>query len=276
MRKLLLLIAVIALVGCVVSCSGDDDPIKRGDGVFTVNTPMINHMFNTVTGEIVGIGNTHNKLTMDTGRHTATLVLNYNDGSDHTVTYDDLTAIPRQLLFYELRSPSDTTFRGYVDLSEGGAMRYRYTTADGIRVISTIAKVFFRKTQSTIVYDDNTETTKLENVMYQFDVDPAKLTAVVKVFDIVHAKDVKYFDDITATSVPVTLTGTGYEVSGQNLKTIAHYRAMIDSTGSRVQTTTDYPFKTFNATVDLQNDHMDAQFMIGDDATVTATGRDRF
>ena len=272
MKKLLLMIAVMALVCTVVSCGGSDEPGRRGDGVFIVNTPMINHMYNTVTGAVIGVGETHNKLTLDTVHHTAALVLSYNDGSDHTVTYNDLTAKAKGPLFYELRSPSDASFYGYVYLREGD-MRYRYTTADGIRIISTIAEVFFYKTQNTVEYSDATGPTSMENVYYNFIVDPAKLTAIVKVGDIVHAKDVKYFEDITAMSVPVTLTNTGYIIAGQNIKTTAHYKSVIDSTGSRVKTTTDYPFKTFNATVDLLNDHMEAHYMLGEDATVTASGR---
>lgn len=272
MRKLLLLIAVIALLGSVVSCSGDDEPKKRGNGVFTVNPIMINHMVNTVTGEVIGISNTRNKLTVDTGKHIATLIVNYNDGTEHTVTFDDLTATPKKLLFYELRSPSDPTFRGYADVNEG-SYRFCYNTPNGIRVISTIDKVFYACTQTTIEYSDSTETTKMDNVRYQFEVDPASLTAVVKVMDIQHAKDVKYFEDITAMSVPVTVTNTGYVLSGQNLKTTAHLATTLDSTGYVHPTTTDYPFKIFNATVDLWNDHMDAHFMMGDDATVTAMGK---
>ena len=277
MKKLLLMIAAIALLGAVVSCSGDDEPgpdgpNMRGDGVFTVNTPMVNHMYNTKTDQVIGLSNTRNKLTIDTVHHLAKLELTYNDGSDHTQTYTDLTATAKRLGFYELRSPSDASFSGYVDFNEG-SMRYRYTTAGGLRIISTIAEVFFLKTTNTIEYLDTTETTEMENVMYQFNVNPSTLTALVKVMGIVHAKDRKYFNSITGYSVPVTLSSTGYVINGQNIQTNATYLAPTDSLGSRVKTTTAYPFKTFKATVDLDHDHLDARFMMGDSAIVTATGK---
>lgn len=276
MKKLLLLIAAIALLGAFVSCSGDDEPGNgpnmRGDGVFTVNTPMVNHMYNTKTDQVIGLDNTRNKLTIDTVHHLATLELSYNDGSSHTVTYKDLTATAKRLGFYELRSPSDASFGGYVDFNEG-SMRYHYTTAGGIRVISTIAEVFFLKTNNTIEYLDTTKATLMENVMYQFDVNPSTLTALVKVMGIVHAKDRRYFNTITGFSVPVTLTNTGYLIAGQNIQTSATYLAVTDSLGSRVKTTTDYPFKTFKATVDLVNDYLDTRFMLGDSAVVTANGK---
>lgn len=271
MKKLLLLIVVLGTLATVVSC-GDDEPIKRGNGVFTVNTPMVNHMYNTVTGEVVGLGDTHNKLVIDTARHTAQLELAYNDGSSHTVTYNDLVATAKRQGFYELRSPSDAGFSGYVDFNEA-SMRYRYTTAGGVRVISTTPEVFFLKTQDTIAYLDTTATTLMENVMYQFNVNPSTLTAIVKVMEITHAKDLRYFHTITGYSVPVKLTATGYDLEGRNITTTAHYVAWVDSTGSNFKTTNAYPFKTFKATVDLINDRMSARFMMGDSAIVTASGR---
>lgn len=271
MKKILLLIAATVLLGTIVSCS-DDEP-KRGDGVFTVNTPMINHMYNTVTNQVIGMANTRNKLTLDTTHHTAQLELLYNDGSDHTVSYQDLTAQASRLGFYVLRSPSDPNFSGYVDFNEG-AMRYIYTTADGIRIISTMPDVFILNTENTIEYDDTTETTKMGNVMYQFNLNPRDMTAIVKVMDIVHAKDLRRLTTVTATTVPVTLTSNGYVFSGQNLTTTARYTSWTDSVSGPTEKSTDeYPFKTFNVNVDLIGDHMDAHYMLGPHATVTATGK---
>ena len=56
MKKIFLLIAMAGALMIAVSCSDDDEP-KRGNGVFTVNTPMINHMYNTITGEVLGLSN---------------------------------------------------------------------------------------------------------------------------------------------------------------------------------------------------------------------------
>jgi len=272
MKKLLLLIAAVGLLSGVLSCSFEDEP-KRGDGVFTVNTPMINHIYNTLTDQVLGVSTTHNKLTIDTVNHTASLELNYNDGQgDKLLKLDDLKATAKRLGFYSLTSASNGTFSGYVDFNEG-SMRYTYTTGDGLRVISTINEVFFLKTMNTVTYDDTTETSTTENTMYQFAIEPASQTAVVKVMGIVHVKDVKYFNSITAASVPFTVTPNGYTFSGENLSTLAIYRSYVDSTGSVVSETNKYPFKTFNATVDLANDHLDANYMIGGSATVVATGK---
>ena len=270
MKKLLLLIAALGVLVGTVSC-GDDEP-RRGDGVFTVNTAMINHIYNMHTDQVLGVTNTHNKLVIDTIKHIASLQLSYNDGSDKILRLDDLTAKPKRLGFYVLSSASDNTFSGYVDFNEG-AMRYRFTTADGIRVISTTPEVFFLKTQNTITYDDTTQATTMENVMYQFEIAPATQTAIIKVMGIVHAKDVKYFNSITANNVPYTVTPNGFTISGENLKTSAYYRTYVDTTGSVVSQTDKYPFKTFNATVDMAGDHLDANYMIGASATVVASGK---
>ena len=271
MKKIFLLIAMAGALMIAVSCSDDDEP-KRGNGVFTVNTPMINHMYNTITGEVLGLSNTHNKLTIDTVKHTASLELVYNDGTEHTLVLKDLTARAKRLGFYELSSPSYAQFSGYVDFNES-SMRYRYTTESGLRIISTISEVFFLKTNNHISYDDTTTSTDMENVMYQFTVTPGMENAVVKVMGIAHAKDVKYFNIITAVSVPYTITADGYVFSGQNIPTTAKYISTIDSTMTTIKTTSDYPFQTFNATVDLMNEYLDAVFMMGEHATVTATGR---
>ena len=271
MKKILLLIAAIAMLSVVVSCSDDDDP--RGNGVFTVNTPMINHVYNTITGEVLGLSNTHNKLTIDTGKHTAALELVYNnDGSDQTLVLKDVIAKPKRPRFYELSSPSNAQFSGYVDFNEG-CMRYIYTTESGLQVISTNSEVFFLKTNNKISYNDTTTTTDMSDVMYVFTFTPSMDNAIVKVMGIVHAKDVKYFNYITAMSVPYTVTPNGYVLSGQNIPTSAQYKSTIDSTYTTVKTTTDYPFKTFDATIDLINDNLDAVYMMGSSATVVATGR---
>ena len=80
-------------------------------------------------------------------------------------------------------------------------------------------EVFFMKTQNTVTYDDTTKTSTYENTMYQFYLTPASLSAIVKVMDIVHDKDLKHFKKITASSVPVTVTPNWFIVSGENLKT---------------------------------------------------------
>ena len=271
MKKFLLLIAAIALLGVVVSCS-DDEPNRDGR-VFTVNTPMVNHMVDISTGNVLGMRATHNKLTLDTANRKATLELNYGDGNQ-AIKLSDLTATPSRLGFYILQSPSNSLFSGYVDFNDQ-SIRYTYVTGDGVRVISTISDVFFLKTQNTITYDDTTKTTEMENVMYQFTLNPSQQTAIIKVMDIEHAKDLKRFVNITASNVPVTITPNGYAISGENINTTANYIAHMDSTGTSqgTKTTDKYPFKNFNANIDLVNDHLDITFKMGESATVVASGK---
>ena len=273
MKKILLLIAAMGLIMGTISCS-DDEPGKRADGVFTVNTPMINHIVNLNNGEVMGMSNTHNKLTLDTVKHTASLELRYLDGnSEKTLKLDNLKAVAKRLRFYELSSSSDATFSGYVDFNEG-SIRYYYTTPEGLRIISTISDVFFLKTKNTISYLDTTKTTVMENTMYQFSLQPANNSAIVKVMAIVHAKDMRFFNSMTATSVPVIVTRNGYTFTGQNIPTTTVFRNWTDSVGvPTVKSTDKYPFKTFNAVVDLENDSIIANFMMGDSAIVEATGR---
>ena len=277
MKKILLMIAATALLMGAISCSDSDEP-KRGDGVFTVNTSMVNHIINVNSGEVVGIASTFNKLTIDTVNHKASLELNYNDGnSNKTLNLNDIIATAKRLGFYSLSLSSDPTFSGYVDFNEG-SMRYRYQTPEGLRIISTLREVFFLKTNNVVTYLDTTKATTMESTMYQFNFDPATKTAVVKVMDIVQARanDMKHFINITASGVPFTITTNGYSIAAENVKTNATYYAFTDSTtgtSDKVKTTNSYPFKVFNATIDLANDHLDANYMIGDSAIVTATGR---
>ena len=272
MKKILFLIATVGLFMSAISCSDDDEP-KRGDGVFTVNTTMVNHMVDMGSDAVIGIATTRNKLVLDTVKHKASLELNYNIGQGESqLKIDDIVATPKRLGFYELTSPSQGSFKGYVDFNEG-SMRYRYTTTGGIRVISMTPEVFFLKTDNTVTYDDTTKATTVGNTMYQFNLEPASGSAIVKVMGIVHAKDVKYFNSITANSVPVTVTRNGFTIGGENIKTNAIYRSYVDSTGATFSQTDKYPFKVFNATVDLVGDHRDATYMMGSSATVVATGR---
>lgn len=273
MKKIIFLIAATALLCAAVSCS-DDEP-KRGDGVFVVNTFMINHMVNTSNGSVIGIGSTNNKLTLDTVKHIASIELQYNNGSIQTASLSDVKALPKRLGFYELSSSGNAQikeFKGYVDFNEG-SMRYVYTTTDGIRVISTNTEVFFLKTQNIITYDDTTKATSMDNVMYQFNIMPSQQAAIVKVMDIVHAKHLRRLDNITSAAILFTVTPNGYQFSGQNISTSASYRSWTDSTGTATPKVTDeYPFKTFNATVDLVNDSLIINYMMGSSATVAAKG----
>lgn len=272
MKRILLFIIAAGMLLGAISCK-DDEPGKGGDGQFNVNTPMINHLYNTVTGEVMGMANTHNRLMLDTLNHKASLELNYNDGSSNkTLRLTDVTARAKRLGFYELTSASEPTFSGYVDFNES-AMRYSYTTAEGIRVISTIPDVYYLKTRNVITYDDTTKATTMDNVMYQFTLSPATSSAMVKVMAIVHAKDLKFFYNITAASAPVTVTRDGYVIAGNNITTSAVYRSWTDSVGQpTIKTSDKYPFKTFNAVADLEHDSIHATFMMGGSASVTATG----
>ena len=69
------------------------------------------------------------------------------------------------------------------------------------------------------------------------------------------------------------ITANGFTINATNLKTTATYYSYVDSTGTDKATTNKYPFQTFNATVDLVNDHLDANYMISNSATVVATGK---
>ena len=273
MKKIFLLIAAAGMLMGFISCSDDDEP-RKDRSEFTVNTAMINHMYNTLTGEVMGIANTHNKLTFDTIKHNASLELNYNDGSDKVLKINDAMGTYARLGFYELSSSGTPSFSGYVYIYEGAMPCYRYTTSEGIRIISTIPNVYYRETNNVITYDDDTKPTTMGNVMYQFTISPATSTAMIEVMDIVHAKDLKRFDKITAKNVPVTVTPNGYIIAGENIPTNAIYKAWTDSVGTASKKETDkYPFKTFNAVLDLEKDSINTTFMMGGSATVVASGR---
>ena len=273
MKKILVLIASVAMLSFAITSCGDDEPARRGNGVFTVNTSMFNHIVNTNNGQVLGISSTHNKLTIDTVHHTANLELTYDDGTEHTVKLEGIKAMPKRLGFYALSGNNSQVkeLTGYVDFNEG-AMRYAYTTADGIRVVSMTPEVFYLKTNTVLTYDDTTKSNTVGDAMYQFDIIPASQTANVKVMQLTYAKEFKYFENITSNGVAFTVTPTGFTISGTGLKTTATYRTMMDSTGHNRKTTDKYPFKTFNAVVDIVNDTLDANFTIGG-ATVVATGR---
>jgi len=275
MKKILFLIASIGLLMGAFSCSNNDEP-KRGDGVFTVNSPMVNHLYDTSTGNVLGIASTFNKLTLDTVKHTASLELRYNDGSDKTLNINNITARAKRLGFYELSATPNgqfKDFKGYVDFNES-SIRYTYTTADGIRVISTISDVFFLKTDNVITYPDTTKDTHMQNVMYQFEISPASSKAVVKVMGIVHAKELKYFISMTANSVPFTTTATGYSFDCVNVANTAIFRSWTDSTSTAptLKTSDKYPFKYFKANLDLVSDSLHINFTMGDSASVVAKG----
>lgn len=275
MKKFFLLIAACAMLCTAVSCGDDDEP-KRGDGKFTVNTAMINHMVNTSNGQVLGLTSTHNKLTFDTVSRIASLELHYLDGTtEKTLKLDNIKANRKREGFYEL-SVSDLNFNGYIDLKQL-LMRYVYRTSEGILVTSTMPEIPFLKTESIITYDDTTKSNKSESTMYQFTIKPESQTVTIEVMDIVHAKDLKQFNNITANSVPLTVTPNGFTIAANNLPTTAHYVSYDYNTGSSDATTDKYPFKVFNATISLSayqlEDRLEADYMIGSSATVAATGR---
>lgn len=273
MKKILFLIAATAMLSMAIASCGDDEPGRRDDGVFTVNTSMFNHIVNTGNGQVLGISATHNKLVIDTIRHTASLELTYNDGSEHTVKLDGIKATPKRLGFYALSGSGSQVkdLTGYVDFNEG-AMRYAYTTADGLRIVSMTPEVFYLKTTTTLTYDDTTKSNTVGDAMYQFDIMPGTNNCNIKVMQLTYAKEFKYFENITSNGVVFTVTPTGFTVSGTGLKTTATYRTMMDSTRHNIKTTDKYPFRTFSANVDIVNDTLVTNFTMGG-ATVVASGR---
>ena len=271
MKKILILIAAIGMLMGTIAC-GDDEP-KRGNGVFNVNTNMINHISSADGSQFIGMSTTQNRLVLDTVHHTATLELKYNDGSgDQTVSLNDITATPKGVRFYVLTAASDPTFSGYVDFGES-SMRYCYTTPQGQRVVSFTPSVFFRKAHSIVTYDDTTQATTTDAAIYQFNVLPSTQRTTITVEHIVHAKDMKYFNRVTSTNVPFTPTANGFKIDATNLSTNAKYIFYNDSTGNSDKYTDKYPFAIFNADIDLVNDRLDATYKLGSSATVTVTGR---
>ena len=271
MKKILLLMAMASALLVTVSCSNDDEP-KPGNGVTTVTYPMFNHITSDGGNTVVGIYSTQNKLVLDTNSRKGTLELNYKDNQgDKQLILGDIIATPKRLRFYELSSPSYGSFKGYVDLNEG-AMRYSYTTTGGLRVISMTDEVFFYKTKTTVTYDDTTKASTSGDVIYQFNISPEAQQTTILVEKIAHTKDLKSFNYISARNVPITLTPNGFTISGTNLATEAEYISFDFNTGHDAKKTDKYPFKTFNATIDLVNDHLDANFMMGSSATVAASG----
>ncbi len=271
MKKILLLIAAASLLMGTVSCGNEDEP-RHGSSVTTVTYPMFNFITSNGGNTVVGIFDTQNELVLDTINHKATLKLNYTDSQgSKQLSIDDAIATPKRDKYYELSSPTYRSLKGYADFNQL-SFRYSYTTTGGLHVISMTPEVFFLKTKSTVTYDDTTKASSSEAVMYQFDIIPGAKTANVTVGPIVHEKDVKHFNFIKSYSVPITLTPSGFTITGTNLATKAQYISYDFSTGSSVKETDQYPFKTFNATVDLINDSLTANFMMGGSATVTATG----
>jgi len=141
-------------------------------------------------------------------------------------------------------------------------MRYAYTTTTGYRVISTLKEVFYLSTTTQMAYNDTTQDNKVDNAMYQFEINPTTMTATVKVMALVHNKESKYFESITAYNVPVTATKEGYHVEGKNLSTTAIYRAYDGSTGSSTKTTNAYPFGTFTAELSLESETFTATYTL--------------
>ena len=274
MKKTLLLIAMTGVLLLAASCNNDDEP-KRSNSVATVTYPMFNHITADGGNTVVGIFSTQNKLVLDTATRKATLELNYSDSQgSKQLTLDDVvaTSTPENPKFYELTSPSYRSFKGYANFNQL-SFRYSYTTTGGLHVISMTPEVFFLKTNTTVTYDDATPATTDEISNYIFNINADGKTATVEVTQILHAKDLKFFNSITATNVPITVTPTGFTISATNLPTKGLYIRYDFETGSNQKETSEYPFKTFNATVDLVNGTMTANFMMGGSATVTATGR---
>jgi hypothetical protein len=211
-------------------------------------------------------------IEIDIGSATAWPDYNYAfiDTFHRYYSISNITASPKRLGFYEL-SASSNGFKGYVDFNEG-SLRYTYTTDDGLRIISTIADVFFLKTKTIINYKDTTKSTEMDGTMYQFELAPASSTATIKVMGIVHAKDLKYFINLTGSGAELIPTPNGFTIESENIRTTGVYRNWVDSTSSVVSTTDKYPFKSFNASIDLVNDSFSTSFMMGDSATVSATG----
>jgi len=282
MKRICSLLTAIALLTILLAaCSNDDSPSKGGDAKRTVNTTMLNHIVSTTTGEVLPPATAKNQLTIDTAAHTAALTLNYHNGNNAVaVDAPNLTAQPARLGFYNLSSTdASLSLSGYVDFNEAN-LKYAYTHG-GYRIVSTLSELFYLSTTTTMNYSDTTASHTVDNAIYQFEINPLTMTATVKIMELLHAQANKYFENITARNVPVTLSASGYNISGEQIATTAVYRAYDSATGSSTKTSNDYRFGALSASLSVENDtftitytidHLDGDGKVNGTASASASG----
>lgn len=272
-KRFLYTLAAVVTLASLTACGDDDEPIVRRNEV-TVTPTMLTHTVNTATGQVVDVANYPSQLIINTTGLTTSLQTSYSLDGTTTLTAN-LTGMPtteatsRVYSFAASGNGTVNNLSGRADLNE---LAYKWMFSTGTyRVIAVSSEIFYLSTQSKIT-DNDSITSNVYNAYYQFEIDPAAMTATVKVMSLSDEVDYKFFDNITGYRVPVVATASGFQLDCDKVTTEAIYRAYDDETGSTKKKTDDYPFHNFHAVIDLAGDHFEASFKLGDRAYITAQG----
>lgn len=268
MKKLYSLIALACLL-LLGSCGGDDP--KSNNEMFSLTLKTLNHIVDLNTGTVLAptIGSHAFKVNLNTSAIESQVTHTIPGVGAETFSMSVSGANPSYGIYtFSGGTGAIGKLRGLIDLNED-ATRLSYVVNDRYRVIATLPEVFFLATNTKLTYSDGTSSMS-DGGIYQFEIDPANLTATIIVTTINHTKDVRYIKNITGKGATVEPTEYGYHITAENLATITNYQS-----GDFEKTNfVGYPLITFDAKLDVVNGTMTVNFKMGrtEVTEVSATG----
>lgn len=241
-EKITLFVALVAMMLILPACGGDDEPEWNHDVEF--NPTLLNHVWDNTADKACELTTAKNYVTFHRGNISVDLKLYPGAQELGNAMFElkglDVTVEDYGLYSYKSATTSDpriTKLSFMVDFNEQAVTIY-YTVDGRYDVVATMQEVFFLENSSTLTYDDASESVDASSI-YQYTIDPASMTATMKVGPLTDTQIFLMFETIIARSIPVTVTRNGYELECPKPITVSVYRR-IDS-GAGTDTTTDAP-----------------------------------
>ena len=270
MKKYNFVMMLVALaVMLVLPACGNDEPDWRDRDV-TAEYEMLNHVCDNGSAD-ASVAKVKNKLVFHRADLTADVLMQLDgenlDVKDLKLKLDDETG--RYTCSAASTSNSRiTNLAMNVDFNEQ-SMDIYYTVDGKRRVMCTMPQVFFLGNSSTLTYDDG-KTSNDKASIYTFDIDPASMTATMKVSPLTNEQVFLVFETIIARSIAVKATPDGYELEAERPEVVSVLRRIDSSAGTL--TTTDardsnghqlYPMRGMKAKLSLVSGVHETTFTMG-------------
>jgi len=273
----MLIVAVLAVVATTLAACGDDDNngISR-DGDRTFKMTMLNHVTDLQTGEVMPLNEAVTNYTYNMNNNTVAMTMRAAlDGStvqEFPISTMSMSEVGSSAVYaFKSANPSSivSDLDGIIDFAEISTRNY-YTVNGRYRVFSTKPEIFFLNTSTAIVPNDTTASTTYSGAMYQFNIDPATMTADFLMLGLLFEPVSKFFNSVRMPGATVEATSTGYTITGgPNVRTDSYYSRNLDKTDNY---TTHDSIQNLKATIDLEKNTVEADLYFNIKHHVTIKG----
>ena len=277
MNKLLYLLTIAGIL-LTTACGDDNDDPTHGT-VYNRTYSILNHVTDATTGNVLAVTSGKVNYKIDITNLTADVNFGVKlDGNTETpFSFSSVkVANPSYGIYhFDNATPaaSITEFAGLIDFNEE-ATRFSFVNAGKYRICATLPEIFYTNCNTNSTYSDGTTYDhKDDKPMFQFEIDPVKMTAKVIVLFFNDTKNYRYIYNCNGNGATVTPTSYGYDITAEKIVTVSYYKQGSEETtdADREPDKRYYNIQNLNAKLDIFNNSLSATFTLGG-SQVSTTG----